>query len=73
MRRGYLYTHALDNGFNKVALGHHLDDAMESFFMNFLYNGSLRSMPPIYKAKNQKEVVEKILKEIKWKKYYYQF
>ena len=26
MRRGYLYTHALDNGFNKLALGHHLDE-----------------------------------------------
>lgn len=36
----------------KLALAHHLDDAVESFFMNFSYNGSLRSMPPIYKAQN---------------------
>ena len=50
MRRGALYTYASENGFNKVALGHHLDDAVESFFMNMLYNGVLRSMPPIYKA-----------------------
>ncbi|MCH9814138.1 MAG: tRNA 2-thiocytidine biosynthesis protein TtcA, partial [Epsilonproteobacteria bacterium] len=52
MRRGALYRVALEKGYNKVALGHHLDDAVESFFMNFLYNGALRSMPPIYTAGN---------------------
>jgi tRNA(Ile)-lysidine synthase TilS/MesJ len=52
MRRGALYSYALNNGYNKLALGHHLDDAMESFFMNFMYNGALRSMPPIYRANN---------------------
>lgn len=61
MRRGYLYTYALDNGFNKLALGHHLDDAMESFFMNFMYNGALRSMPPIYTAKNGLEVIRPLI------------
>ncbi len=52
MRRGALYKVAQERGFNKLALAHHLDDAVESFFMNFLYNGALRSMPPIYKAEN---------------------
>jgi len=61
MRRGYLYTHALENGFNKLALGHHLDDAMESFFMNFFYNGSMRSMPPIYKAENGLMVIRPLI------------
>ncbi len=61
MRRGYLYTHALDNGFNKLALGHHLDDAMESFFMNFFYNGSMRSMPPVYKAENGLMVIRPLI------------
>ena len=61
MRRGYLYTHALENGYNKLALGHHLDDAMESFFMNFFYNGTMRSMPPIYKAENGLEVVRPLI------------
>ncbi|MEA3383989.1 MAG: ATP-binding protein [Campylobacterota bacterium] len=61
MRRGYLYTHALDNGYNKLALGHHLDDAMESFFMNFFYNGSMRSMPPIYKAQNGLMVIRPLI------------
>lgn len=52
MRRGALYSYAIKNGFNKLALGHHLDDAIESFFMNLFYNGSLRTMPPIYRAYN---------------------
>ncbi|MGM0518260.1 MAG: ATP-binding protein [Campylobacterota bacterium] len=61
MRRGYLYSTALEQGFNKVALGHHLDDAMESFFMNFFYNGTMRSMPPIYKAENGLEVIRPLI------------
>lgn len=52
MRRGALYTKALEGGFNKLALAHHLDDAAESFMMNLTYNGALRSMPPLYKAGN---------------------
>ena len=61
MRRGYLYSMAEELKCNKVALGHHLDDAVESFFMNFLYNGSLRSMPPIYKAKNGLRVIRPLI------------
>ncbi|PAF50337.1 tRNA 2-thiocytidine(32) synthetase TtcA [Helicobacter sp. 13S00401-1] len=61
MRRGELYSYALKNGFNKIALGHHLDDACESFFMNLTYNGALRSMPPRYKAENGLEVVRPLI------------
>ena len=50
MRRGALYTRAQEGGYDKIALGHHLDDAAESFFMSMLYNGAMRSMPPIYRA-----------------------
>jgi len=50
MRRGALYTYAEQNGFNKVALGHHFDDTVESFFMNMFYNGTIRAMAPIYKT-----------------------
>ena len=50
MRRGALYTYAEKGNFNKVALGHHFDDAVESFFMNMFYNGTMRSMAPIYKT-----------------------
>jgi len=52
MRRGTLYGIAEKNGCNKLALGHHMDDAAESFFMNFIYNGQMRSLAPKYKAEN---------------------
>ncbi len=61
MRRGYLYSTAIEQGYNKLALGHHLDDAVESFFMNFLYNGAMRSMPPSYKAQNGLEVIRPLI------------
>lgn len=61
MRRGALYTYALENGYKKLALAHHLDDAVESFFMNFTYNGALRSMPPIYKAQNGLQVIRPLI------------
>jgi len=50
MRRGALYSFAEQGGFTKVALGHHFDDMVESFFMNMFYNGSLRTLAPIYKT-----------------------
>ena len=61
MRRGYLYTAALENGCNKVALGHHMDDAAESFFMNFIYNGQMRSLAPKYKASNGLIVIRPLI------------
>lgn len=61
MRRGALYTYALEHGYNKLALAHHLDDAVESFFMNFSHNGSLRSMPPSYKAYNGLDVIRPLI------------
>ena len=61
MRRGYLYTYALANGFNKLAIGHHLDDAVESFFMNFTYNGAMRTLAPKYTAKNGVIVIRPLI------------
>ncbi len=61
MRRGALYTKAEEGGYNKVALGHHLDDAAESFFMNMLYNGTLRSMAPIYRSARGFDVIRPLL------------
>lgn len=61
MRRGALYSKALEGGYNKIALAHHLDDAAESFVMNLSYNGSLRSMPPIYKASNGLVVIRPLI------------
>lgn len=61
MRRGYLYSVALEQGCNKVALGHHMDDAAESFFMNFIYNGQMRSLAPKYKAENGLIVIRPLI------------
>ncbi|BAU26356.1 tRNA(Ile)-lysidine synthase TilS/MesJ [Aneurinibacillus soli] len=46
MRRGTLYEYAKELDCNKAALGHHLDDAMETFFMNLLFNGKMGSFHP---------------------------
>ncbi|WP_345993804.1 ATP-binding protein [Sulfurimonas sp. HSL-1716] len=61
MRRGSLYSAAEKYGCNKVALGHHLDDAAESFFMNFIYNGQMRSLAPKYKADNGLIVIRPLI------------
>jgi len=61
MRRGYLYSVAIEHGCNKVALGHHMDDAAESFFMNFIYNGQMRSLAPKYKAENGLIVIRPLI------------
>jgi len=61
MRRGYLYSVAKEYNCNKVALGHHLDDACESFFMNFIYNGQMRSLAPKYKAGNGLVVIRPLI------------
>ena len=61
MRRGYLYSAAKEHGCNKVALGHHMDDAAESFFMNFIYNGQMRSLAPKYRAENGLIVIRPLI------------
>lgn len=47
MRRGILHDIALENNCNKIALGHHTDDAVETFFMNLLKGGNLDSFCPV--------------------------
>ncbi|MBE0513772.1 ATP-binding protein [Sulfurimonas sp.] len=61
MRRGSLYSAAENHGCNKVALGHHMDDAAESFFMNFIYNGQMRSLAPKYRADNGLIVIRPLI------------
>ncbi len=61
MRRGSLYSAAEKYGCNKLALGHHLDDAAESFFMNLTYNGQMRSLAPKYRADNGVIVIRPLI------------
>ena len=61
MRRGSLYSAAERLGCNKLALGHHLDDAVESFFMNMIYNGQMRALSPMYKAGNGLVVIRPLI------------
>ena len=48
-RRTELLKYAVENGFNKIALGHHLDDIIETFFMNLCSKGTLSAMPILLK------------------------
>ena len=52
MRRGCLYRHAQALGCNKIALGHHYDDVIETTLMAMLYGGQIQAMPPRLKAQN---------------------
>lgn len=46
MRRGYLYSKARELGCNKIALGHHYDDVIETIMMGMLYGGQVQTMMP---------------------------
>lgn len=46
LRRAILYDFAFDNGFTKIALGHHRDDLMQTTLLNLFYTGKTASMPP---------------------------
>jgi len=57
LRRGIIYRYAEENGFNKIALGHHRDDLIRSLLMSIFYNGEVRSMPPKLLSDNKRHMV----------------
>lgn len=52
MRRGYLYSHAKELGCNKIALGHHFDDVIETILMGMLYGAKIETMMPKLHSQN---------------------
>ena len=52
MRRGHLYNYAKELGANKIALGHHYDDVIETILMSIIFSGQVQNMPPKIKSDN---------------------
>jgi len=78
LRRGIIYNYAKEHGFNKIALGHHRDDLIETLLMSTLYSGEIKSMPPKLLTQDKKHIVirplaycqeKDILEYQKYKKY----
>ncbi|RZA27644.1 MAG: tRNA 2-thiocytidine(32) synthetase TtcA, partial [Lysobacteraceae bacterium] len=57
LRRGALYAHAAANGFSKIALGHHRDDMVATFFLNLFFHAKLSGMPPKLLSDDGRHVV----------------
>jgi tRNA 2-thiocytidine biosynthesis protein TtcA len=57
LRRGALYSHAAEHGFTKIALGHHRDDLVNTFFLNLFFHAKLSGMPPKLLSDDGRHVV----------------
>ena len=57
LRRGTLYGFAEEIGANKIALGHHKDDIVETLFLNLFYAGRLKAMPPKLLSDDQRNII----------------
>ena len=61
LRRGTLYAFAKEHNITKIALGHHRDDIMETFFLNMFYAGKLKAMPPKLLSDDKQNIIIRTL------------
>lgn len=57
LRRGLLYSYAVRNNWNKIALGHHADDFIETLLLNLFFNGSIKAMAPKLLSDDRRNVI----------------
>lgn len=61
LRRGVIYNYAKKNNYNKIALGHNLNDSIETFLMNLFYSNKLHFMRPIYETEYKNFIIRPLI------------